>query len=164
MPIYEFYCASCHRVFQFLARAAAPDRRPACPRCARPDLERRPSSFAISRGRGDHEADDGLPDVDEARLERAMDALAGEAEGLDENDPKSAARLMRRLYETAGLNFSPGIAEAIRRMESGEDPEAIESDMGDAMEEDPIAPAAPKAARALRRLLPPQLDPELHEM
>ena len=35
MPIYEFYCRDCHRVYSFLSRSVAPDRRPPCPKCGR---------------------------------------------------------------------------------------------------------------------------------
>jgi hypothetical protein len=56
-------------------------------------------------------------------------------------------------------------------MESGEDPEKVEAEMGDVFEEDPFAagggaPPEPKErlARLRRRLLPPSVDPELYEM
>ena len=48
-------------------------------------------------------ADGGDTGIDDGRLERAMSELASEAGGLDENDPQSAARFMRRLYQTAGV-------------------------------------------------------------
>ena len=164
MPIYEFYCSDCHTVFNFLSRRIGPARQPACPRCGRPELERRVSAFAISRGRQEP-GEDALPDLDESRLEGAMASLAGEVDSLDDDDPKGAARLMRRLYESAGLPLGPGVAEALRRMESGEDPEAIEEELGDALEEDPFAAPPEKDARSLRRrLLPPRVDPELYEI
>jgi succinate dehydrogenase/fumarate reductase flavoprotein subunit len=62
--------------------------------------------------------------------------------------------------------------EALRRMESGEDPEKIEEEMGDVMEDplgmEGVAPAGDSPRKALRglrrRVLPPSVDPELHEM
>ena len=51
MPIYEFYCPHCHRVFNFLSRAVNTDKTPDCPQCDRPGLTRRASAFAISKGR-----------------------------------------------------------------------------------------------------------------
>jgi len=165
MPIYEFYCSDCHAVFQFLARSPGDTRRPRCPSCGRPDLDRRPSSFAISKGRPESEGEGAEPDVDDSRLERAMEALAGEAGTLDDDDPKGAARFMRRLYQTAGISLDGGLAEALRRMEAGEDPETIEEDMGDVLDVDPLSSPAQTAGRRLRRrFLPPRVDPELYEL
>jgi putative FmdB family regulatory protein len=181
MPIYEFYCRHCHRVFNFLSRAIDTAKTPACPRCGRPDLSRRVSPFAISRGRREEpkaEPPPG-PEVDEARLERAMQALAGEMDSMDENDPRQGARLMRKLFSATGMPIAGGMEEALRRMESGEDPEKIEEEMGDVFEGDPFggllggeggegAEKEPsegkKSLGRLRRMLPPSVDPELHEM
>src|SRR5512134_3465213 len=104
MPIYEFYCPDCHTVFNFLARSGHTSRRPDCPRCGRAGLERRPSLFAISKRRPEAgEAAEGEPPLDDPRLEKAIESMAGELDGVDESDPRGAARMMRRLYETAGL-------------------------------------------------------------
>jgi len=138
MPVYEFYCPDCHRIFNFLSRRINTDKRPDCPRCGRQQLERQVSMFAISKGRQEEgEAD--MPDIDESRMEQAMQALAAEAEGMNEDDPRQAARMMRKLYETTGLPLGGGMEEAIRRMEAGEDPEQIEAELGDVLEgEDPF--------------------------
>lgn len=175
MPIYEFYCADCHTVYSFLSRAVETRKQPNCPRCGRRGLERRPSAFAISRGRAEPEAAAPEAADTDMRLERAMESLMTQAEGLDENDPKAGARFMRRLYETAGLPLTANLEEALRRMESGEDPESIEEDLGDALAEDPLlgeggaeSAAASEAGTSLRglrrRLLPPRQDPELYEL
>jgi len=164
MPIYEFYCRACHTIYQFLARAAGPARAPACPRCAAPELERRPSSFAISKGRQEPDAAGGEEPGD-ARLERAFAQMANESDGLNEDDPRSAARFLRRLYQTAGLEPGAGLAEALCRLEAGEDPDSIEEDLGDVLDEAPAADSAePKTKRLRRRFLPPSVDPELHEL
>jgi len=130
MPVYEFYCAECHTIFNFLSRQVNTDKRPACPKCRRPDLERQVSRFAISKNRPE-EAADGMPDIDEAKLEKVMMGLAGEMEGMDENDPRQMARFMRKLSEATGMNLGDGIEEAMRRLEAGDDPEQIEEEMGD---------------------------------
>ena len=177
MPIYEFYCPDCHRVFNFLSRAVDTTRTPRCPRCEGDRLARRASAFAISKGRKEEPKPEAPPpDVDEARLERAMETLAGEMDTLDENDPRQGASLMRRLFEATGMPVGGGMEEALRRMESGEDPEKIEEDMGGVLEQDPFGgllggegddkdPAeGKKGLGRLRRMLPPQVDPELYEM
>lgn len=167
--MYEFYCAACHRVMSFLSRAVNTSKQPACPRCAAPDLQRRASAFAISRGRKDEPAGEGLPDMDEARLEKALESLAGEAAGLNEDDPRQAAHLMRRLFDATGMPVGSGLEEALKRMESGEDPEKIEAEMGDVLEQaDPFAGGGDAGGRGgirrLRHMLPPTIDPQLYEM
>jgi hypothetical protein len=100
-----------------------------------------------------------------------MESMAGEMEGIDENDPRQGARFMRRMFEAAGLPVAGGMEEALRRMEAGEDPDKIEAEMGDVFEEDPFTglgekdpQAAARGLARLRRRLPPSVDPELHEM
>lgn len=164
MPIYEFYCDHCHRVFNFLARRADTRKRPDCPRCGRAKLERRASSFAISKGRKEHEGE-GPSDLDERKLEQAMESLGREAEGLDEDDPRQAARLMRKLWDAAGLDLGPGMQDALRRMEAGEDPESLEEELGEALEQDPFGAQPGSTLKRLRRKVgPPTVDPKLYEM
>lgn len=178
MPIYEFYCRHCHRVMSFLSRAINTDTTPACPHCGHGDMTRRVSAFAISKGRKEEpkpETPPG-PEIDESRLERAMESLAGDLDSLDENDPKQGASLMRRLFSATGMPIQGGMEEALKRMEAGEDPEKIEEEMGDVLEQDPFGgllggegsdkePAgARKGLGRLRRMLPPAHDPELYEM
>lgn len=167
MPIYEFYCEDCHTIFNFFSPRIDTRTIPGCPRCGRPTLERRLSVFSVPKGR--NEADDGpegLADLDERKMEQAMAALAGEMEGIDEEDPRQAARLMRKLYDATGLDLGPGIEEAIGRMEAGEDPDKIEEEMGDLLEtEDPLGSRPKQALKDLRnRLLPPNVDPTLYDL
>jgi hypothetical protein len=130
-------------------------------------LERQVSRFAISKGRPEAEGDDNMPDIDESRMERAMQALAAEAEGLDENDPRQAARMMRKLSEAMGTELGGGMEEAIRRMEAGEDPEQIEAEMGDLLDtDDPFGGFEMKrGGRPIRQQAPrPQVDHTLYEL
>jgi len=168
VPIYEFYCQDCHTVFSFFSRRVDTEKRPGCPRCARPDLERRMSLFAISKGRSRESGEEDLSGVDDERMERAMESMAAELEHVDENDPVVMGRMMRRLFDAAGMKMGPGMEEALRRMEAGEDPDQVEAELGDALEaEDPLQ-SRPKVKGRLedlrRRLLPPQVDPNLYEM
>jgi hypothetical protein len=108
-----------------------------------------------------------MPDIDESRMERAMQALASEAEGLDENDPRQAARMMRKLSEAMGTELGGGMEEAIRRMEAGEDPEQIEAEMGDLLDtDDPLGGFEMKrGGRHVRQPAPrPQVDHTLYEL
>ena len=135
MPIYEFYCVGCHMLFSFLSRGVNTTKHPMCPRCKKKRLRRQVSLFAVTgkAGDGGEGGDDDLP-IDEAKMERAMEALAGEAEHLKEDDPRQAASLMRKLSRMTGMEYGENMEEALRRMEAGEDPEAIEAEMGDLLE------------------------------
>jgi len=105
-----------------------------------------------------------------------MEALAGDMDSLDENDPKQGAHLMRKLFSATGMPVGAGMEEALKRMEAGEDPEKIEEEMGDVFEEDPFGGllggeggdkepvGGKKGLGRLRRMLPPAHDPELYEM
>jgi putative FmdB family regulatory protein len=171
MPFYEFYCPDCHTLMRFFSRRVNTETRPACPHCTRAALERRPSLFGISKGRGESAEggeDDALAGMDEARMATAMAGMDAEFSNLDENDPKAMSRAMRRLFEGAGLKLGAGMREALARMESGEDADSIEAELGDALErEDPFAAQAlgRGGLRDLRnRLLPPRIDERLYEL
>ncbi len=168
MPIYEFYCEPCHRVYSFLSRAIDTERAPDCPRCGARRLARRTSSFAISKGRAERAQgeEEGAPDVDEGKLMQLMQELGPEAENLNEDDPRQAARMMRKLLDAAGLPVGGGMEEALRRMAAGEEPEKVEQDMGDSLEQDPFSASERKRSFATlrRRLLPPSVDTHLYEL
>ncbi|MCP4666689.1 MAG: zinc ribbon domain-containing protein [Deltaproteobacteria bacterium] len=162
MPIYEFYCPKCHVIFNFFSKSMNTEKRPLCPRCRKIELDRRMSVFATSRNRGE-EDDMPVPDMDEAKMEKAMHLLAREAEHVDEEDPRQAADLMRKLTDMTGLNLGSGMEEALARMEAGEDPEKIEAEMGDILEgEDPFEFKKKSAAPSIHR--PPRVDDKLYDL
>jgi putative FmdB family regulatory protein len=143
MPIYEFYCADCNTLFNFFSKTINTRKTPKCPKCKTADLSRRMSAFAVTgRAREDSEAGD-LP-IDERKMEQAMQMLAGESERINEDDPKQAADLMRKLTDMTGLEMGAGMQEALQRMERGDDPEQIEADMGDILENEEPFQLAPK--------------------
>jgi putative FmdB family regulatory protein len=136
MPIYEFYCPDCNTLLNFFSRKIDTTSRPSCPHCRRRKLERQVSAFAAVRktsGGGEEGAEGDLP-IDESKMESAVEALAGEAENINEEDPRAAAQLMRKFSNMTGVQFGKGMEEALNRMEAGEDPEKVEQEMGDLME------------------------------
>jgi putative FmdB family regulatory protein len=134
MPIYEFYCGKCNTVFSFFSRGVNTTKVPDCPKCRRA-LRRQMSLFAkVTRGK-EEPAEDGMPPLDEAKMEKAMAMLAGEAEKINEDDPRQAAQLMRKLTDATGLTLGAGMEEALHRLEKGEDPDRIEEEMGDLLGE-----------------------------
>ena len=166
MPIYEYYCSDCHTIFNFFSRLVSPDKKPNCPRCGKKQLERQISMFAMT-GTKSEESELGDITVNESRMESAMMALAGEAENIDENNPKQAADLMRKLSSMTGMKFGKSMEEALNRLESGESPEKIEEEMGDIMEaEDPfIMPGKEsKGAESSSKSKMPNRDNTLYEL
>jgi len=135
MPIYEFYCSDCNTIFNFFSRTVNTKKRPKCPKCRTKALTRQVSLFSFTgRVKEENNIED-LP-FDESKMEQAMRMLAGEADKIDEEDPRQAANLMRKLSDMTGLKLGQGMEEALSRMESGEDPEKLEAEMGDLLEEE----------------------------
>jgi len=143
MPVYEFLCADCNRVFSFLARGPeAAKRKPACPKCGRRRMRKLFSLFAAGRKTGEGrasppaatgDATDAPGGAEDARMERAMMELARDMESLDENNPRQMAAAMRRLSDATGEDLGPEMGEMVRRLEAGEDPEKVEEEMGDVL-------------------------------
>jgi len=140
MPIYEFACPKCRVIFSFLSKRMNPDHLPTCPRCGHKKLSKQVSRFAAPRGTREPAAKDDsaesggppMPDVDDPRVERAMSELERDMEHLDENNPKHMAHVMRKMKDVMPPGSVPKELDvAIQRLEAGEDPEKIESDMGD---------------------------------
>jgi putative FmdB family regulatory protein len=164
MPIYEFYCDKCHTLFNFFSRTVNTRKVPLCPRCKTNKLARQVSMFAVT-GRASEDGDmDDLP-IDEGRMEKAMQTLAGEAENINEDDPRQAAQLMRKLTRMTGLELGDGMEEALSRMEQGEDPEKIEAEMGDLLEgDDPFQLKGAKGRRERLRGRAPDRDETLYDL
>ena len=142
MPIYEFACPKCRKIFSFLSKRIEPDRLPACPKCGHKNLVKQMSSFAMSRGlkespaAGPSEAGDDaeMPNMDDPRVMRAMSEMERDMEHMDENNPRHMAHMMRKMKDIMPSGAVPKELDvAIKRLEAGEDPEKIEEDMGDVL-------------------------------
>ena len=139
MPIYEYACPKCRVIFNFLSKRLKPDRLPACPKCGNRKMAKQVSRFALSRrlkepaAKTQSEGSEGpMPDLDDPRVEHAMMELERDMEHLDENNPKHMAHMMRKMKDLMPPGSVPKELDvAIKRLESGEDPEKIEEDMGD---------------------------------
>ncbi len=116
MPIYEYTCSDCQRRVSLLWRsfADAETREAICPRCGGKHLRRMVSRVAVLRS-------------EESRMDSLADPSA--LEGLDEEDPKSLARWMRKMSQETGEDLGPEFDEVVGRLEAGEDPESIEESM-----------------------------------
>ena len=111
MPIYEYTCPKCGRKWSKIWMkfpSAADESSLRCRACGGKSLRRAPSIFS-------------KPKSEEQRLESLADPSA--LSGLDENDPRSLARLMRRMSEETGEPLEGEEAEMLERMEAGEMPD-----------------------------------------
>jgi putative FmdB family regulatory protein len=169
MPMYEFFCSDCNTVFTFFSRTVNTEKVPPCPKCRREGLRRMVSRFAVTGRAGVREdAQEGPePPVDGARMEKAMEALASEAAGVDENNPRAAAGLMRRFSDMTGVRFGDKMENALTRLEAGDDPESLEKDLegldeNDLFRVDGAGGGAEKRTTGRKR--PPQRDETLYEM
>jgi putative FmdB family regulatory protein len=142
MPIYEFACPKCRRIYSFLSKRMNPERLPVCPKCGHKKLSKQVSRFAMSKGLkepaagagGAEEGGPPMPDLDDPRVERAMMEMERDMAQLDENNPRHMAHMMRKMKELMPPGSMPKELDvAIKRLEAGEDPEKIEADMGDVL-------------------------------
>ena len=139
MPIYEFACPKCRKIFNFLSKRVNPDRLPVCPKCGNKKMSKQVSRFAMTKGLKEPaataEAGPGgppMPDLDDPRMARAMAEMEREMEHLDENNPRHMAHIMRKMKGLMPAGSMPKEMDiAIKRLEAGEAPEKIEEDMGD---------------------------------
>jgi len=176
MPIYEYYSSDTHKIYSFYARKlVGPEVVPKCPDGTDKRMERVLSPFAIT-GRAKEKTEDpggeGMPDLD-PRQEAEMMKLVGEMSGMDEGnpDPRQLGRLMRRMMDITGEKMPEPMLEMLARMEKGEDPEKLEEEYGDALDDDSMGDfgmgkgeEGKAGVSALRRRLPPRRDPTLYEM
>lgn len=176
MPIYEFYSADTHKIYSFYARKLiGAEILPRCPDGDEKRMERMLSPFAIT-GRAKENPEvpggDGMPDLD-PRQEAEMMKLAGEMSGMDEAnpDPRQLGRLMRRMMDITGEKMPEPMLEMLARMEKGEDPEKLEAEYGDVLDDESSGGMGEENAGvekggmgAIRKRLPPRRDPQLYEM
>jgi putative FmdB family regulatory protein len=120
MPLYEYRCLNCHRRVTLL-RSFSDSSEPRCPECESEDLTRLISRVAVLRS-------------EESRLESLADPSG--LSDLDESDPRSVARWMRKMGEETGEDMGPEFNEMVGRLESGESPEDVERSMGELGGED----------------------------
>ncbi len=64
---------------------------------------------------------------EEARMETMSDP--SNFSGVDENDPKSVAKFMKKMGSEMGEDLGPEFSDVVERLESGESPESIEQTM-----------------------------------
>ena len=106
MPIYEYRCLDCGYKSVFVTLSVKSEFSPQCQSCGSKNLEKIISRIAIFRS-------------EESRLESLADP--SKLAGLDENDPRSVARWMKKMGkemgEDLGEDFDQAVEEAIEESE-----------------------------------------------
>ncbi len=90
MPIYEYWCAHCRKRLEVFFLRIPETEGAACPLCKGRELRRLVSRFSS-------------PKSEEARMEALADP--SNLSGLDENDPASMARWLKRMGSEMGEEF-----------------------------------------------------------
>ena len=135
MPIYEFYSPDTHKIYSFFARSlSGSDKIPRCPDNPAARMERQVSGFAVTSGK----REEGEGGADDSKMEAAMAQLESEMGAIDEEnpDPRQLGQLMRRMSDLTGEKLPGPMREMVERLERGEDPEKLEEDYGDMLDED----------------------------
>lgn len=104
MPIYEYRCAECKKRISLLILSVNQASTAACTSCGSTKLDRLMSRFAS-------------PKSEEARLESLADP--SKFGDVDENDPQSMARFMKKMGKEMGEDMGDDFDEAIE--EAGND-------------------------------------------
>jgi putative FmdB family regulatory protein len=117
MPTYEYRCLDCRRRVAIYQTYEEYGRRPVvCPKCGGGRLERHIGRVRFARS-------------EESRLDTLSDP--GDWGDVDENDPRSVARMMRRMGSEMGEDMPAEFDEVVDRLEAGESPEEIEKEIPD---------------------------------
>ncbi len=113
MPIYEYRCDLCKAKFSLFFKSIALVEEPHCTKCGSTDVARLVSSFGVLRS-------------EESRMESLSDeSWMGD---IDESDPRSIARLAKRMKQEMGEDFGPELEEMAEQMASGEMPDSMGGD------------------------------------
>ncbi len=115
MPIYEFRCRRCRRRTSVFTRSIGGSAKPACSHCGSRDVARVFSRVAVL-----HAEDDAFAGPDESSLA-----------DVDENDPRSMARWVRKMSREMGEPLDAEMETDLERMEAGEMPEEFDNDGAD---------------------------------
>jgi len=116
VPFYNYRCRDCGRKITlfFKSYTAYDEAEPLCPHCESATLVEIIGRVAVAKS-------------EDSRLDSLADPSA--LGGLDENDPKSMGRWMRKMSHEMGEELGPEFDEVVGRLEAGEDPETIEKTM-----------------------------------
>jgi putative FmdB family regulatory protein len=116
MPTYDFVCRNCGQRFDVYLTFSEYDKaRVKCLHCGSEDVRRRLTRVRIARS-------------EESRMDDLSDESA--LQGL-ENDPQALGRMMKKMGKEMGEDLPPEFDDVVDRLEAGQSPDEIESEMPD---------------------------------
>ncbi len=98
MPIYEYWCEECKKTSSFLLLRATEEVTPYCKTCGNKNVKRRVSRVSLPRG-------------EEGMMEKLLDP--SRFSDLDENNPSSIERTVRRMGKELGGDFEESLEETL---------------------------------------------------
>lgn len=111
MPIYEYKCNTCGRIFDLLLRPQTKSE-PQCKHCDSDDLKRLISRPGLIRSQG---------------------AASGELRPVD---PRRAVENMSRTYDRSGIDPGEGFSEVAKRAARGDSPETLKEAVKEAKQKE----------------------------
>lgn len=117
MPTYDYRCLDCRKRLSLYQTYSDYGNVPViCPHCSSINVKRLISRVRVLRS-------------EDSRLDSLADP--DDWGDVDENDPRSIARAMRRMGDEMGEELPDEFDEVVDRLEAGEDPESVESSLPD---------------------------------
>jgi putative FmdB family regulatory protein len=98
VPIYEYYCEACHKRSSFLLLRVSEEIDPYCKACGSKDVKKLISRVSVPKSEG-------------KRMESLLDP--SKFSDLDENDPGSVERVMRKMGREFGGELGEGFEESM---------------------------------------------------
>ncbi|HEX9926510.1 MAG TPA: zinc ribbon domain-containing protein [Anaerolineae bacterium] len=121
MPIYEYKCQECGRIFSLLIRTDAQSQEPHCKHCDSIELKRLVSRPGLVRTKS-----------------------SAEAGQLRAVDPRRAVENMSRTYDQTGIDPGQGFEEVAKRAAAGDSPHELKEAVKEARKKE--TKTAPKSA------------------
>ena len=107
MPIYEYRCSKCGRKSEFITFRVSEPVAAGCRHCGSELMQKVPSRVRVRMS-------------EETRMERLSDPAL--MEGLDENDPRSMAKWMKKIGHQMGDDMDGDVDAMVEEaMEAGDD-------------------------------------------
>jgi putative FmdB family regulatory protein len=116
MPLYEYRCQDCRRLFEVRMGYAEHGNKPiSCPWCRSERVQQRIRRVRFGRS-------------NDSRMESLADPA--NLDSIDE-DPRALGKMMRKMSSELGEDMGSEFHEVVDRLEKGQSPEQIEQDLPD---------------------------------
>ena len=139
MAIYEYYSPDNNRIYSFYAKTISQScKLPRCPDNFNYKMVKMISSFSVTANRNNSEDESVGGDHSDQNLQAAIAEMENDITGIDEEnpDPRQLGHLMRKMTEMSGEKMHERMEEIMHRLEAGEDPEKLEDEFGDMLEDE----------------------------